>query len=783
MTLQLHNPDPALKSAALNYAARGWPVLPLYPTYDRSCGCGDPTCKSPGKHPLRTAVTHGLHGASAFAFHVDRWWTHHPDANIAIRTGAASGLVVIDLDDKPHEGRDGNATWRRLLAVHADGATPETVEALTGGGGRHLFFHAPTDLLVASSKDALGPGIDVRGENGYVVAPPSSHVSGRPYEWDAFSHLEDTPIAPLPEWLLSLLRTRLQREGVEGSRASAILDPLEVEELRSALVCLSSDDRDAWVQVGLALHQTGDDEAGLLLWDQWSQTSAKYDAKDATRVWKSFKGRPDGVTTATIYHRATLAGWQRPTLEALAAAAGRPLPVIDIRPPAHFFAPPVAVVRPAAVVAPASPFDSPLPGTLETIAQWSLATAPHPVRGYAVAAALGLGSVLTARRYVTDANNYSSLYFLVVGKSGTGKEHVRKTIEDVLYAAGAPDLVGPNKWTSDSAVLSGLLQAPQQIAVLDEFGQFLDAATGASDGATMKDTVLTQLMELYGRLHGRAQSGQYSTHTMSPKQQQAAKRKVVDRPALTVVGLTTPSAFYGALKSRRVASGFLNRFCVIETDTPRGDFVMPTLEGVPEEVVAWSRQLIAPAGDLDLITRCTDLPDPRRLVIPSDATSLFVAFRRECNRMADGLESEALGELPMRSAEQSMRLALIATLADDPTAHRITTSHAVWGIEVARWLLQRLVPAVQERMADSPLALLRKSFLSELRAAGDRGLSEREVRRLPLFAGVPRRDRDDVITWALETGHGEWAMRTHAGAGRPTRVLRILTNTVHEEAA
>jgi hypothetical protein len=784
MTLALHAPDPAMKAAALDYARRGWPVLPLYPAYDRACGCGDPMCKSPGKHPLRTLVHSGLLNASAFAAHVERWWTQQPDANIAIRTGLASGLVVIDLDDKAYDGRDGNATWRRLLAVHADGATPETVEALTGGGGRHLLFQAPADLLIASSKDAIGPGIDVRAENGYIVAPPSTHVSGRTYAWDAFSHLDDTPIAPLPSWLLQLLRTRLPREQTDaGPRLAVTLDPFEVEELRSALLCLSSDDRDAWVQVGLALHSTNDDTQGFALWDQWSQTSAKYDEKDARRVWSSFKGRPDGLTTATIYHRATLAGWQRPTLEGLAAAAGRPLPVIDLRPPAHFFAPPV-VYRPAAVSAPAAPFDAALPGSLETIADWSLATAPHPVRAYGVAAALALGSVLTARRYVTEANNYSSLYFLVVGKSGTGKEHVRKTIEDVLYAADASALVGPNKWTSDSAVLSGLLQAPQQVAVLDEFGQFLSAATGASDGATMRDTVLTQLMELYGRLHGRAQSGQYATHTLSPKQQKAAQRRIVDRPALTVVALTTPAAFYSALKSSRVASGFLNRFCVLEANTPRGDFAMPALDPVPDAVAAWARQLLAPTGDLDMLTRCTDLPDPRRLPITTDAQALFVAFRRECNAMADQLEGESLGELPMRSAEQSMRLALIATLADDPTALRVTTSAASWGIDVARWLLQRLVPAVQERMADSPLALLRKSFVAAVRGAGERGLSEYEIRRSALFAGVSRRDRDDVITWVIEARHGEWSMRpTTAVGGRPTRVLRIIADMTHDEAA
>ncbi len=785
MTLTLHNPDPALRTAALDYARRGWPVLPLYPVFDRSCGCGDPLCKSPGKHPLRAVVHNGLHGASAFAALVAPWWTQHPNANIAIRTGQASGLVVIDLDDKPHEGRDGPATWRRLLTVHADGATPDTVEALTGGGGRHLYFQAPDGVVIASSKDALGPGIDVRAENGYVVAPPSTHTSGREYTWDSFSHLDDTAIAPLPAWLFALLRTRLPREAADASpRLPAVLDPFEVEEVRSALLCLSSDDRDTWVQVGLALHDTQADAQAFDLWNAWSQTSSKYDAADARRVWSSFKGRPDGLTTATIYHRAAMAGWQRPTLETLAAAAGYPLPVVDLRPPAHLFAAPVVRPTPAAVMAPSDPLSAALPGALEAIADWSLATAPHPIRTYAVTAALSLGSALAARRYVTDAGNYASLYFLAVGKSGTGKEHVRKTIEDVLHAADATALIGPNKWTSDSAVFSGLLQSPQQIAVLDEFGQFLAGASGGSDGASMRDGVLTQLMELYGRLHGRAQSPQYATLTMSPKQQAAAKRKLVDRPALTVVALTTPAMFYGALKSSRVASGFLNRFCVLEADAARGDFVMPAMDPVPDAVAQWARQLVAPSGDLDLLTRCTDIPDARRLTITADAHALFVAFRRECNKRADALEVELLGELPMRAAEQGMRLALIAALADDPTAHRVNSAAATWGIDVSRHLLGRLIPAVQERMADSPLAMLRKSFLQAVRAAGDRGLTQYELNRSPVFRGSTRRERDDVVAWAVETGTVRWTVLPSLGqAGRPRRVLTASADHLLEEAS
>ena len=576
------------------------------------------------------------------------------------------------------------------------------------------------------------------------------------------------PVAPLPDWLLALLKTRQPRTDTSVPRQVAEMHPLEIAELQSALLTFPSDDRDVWVQTGMALHATGDDAAGFQLWHDWSATSSKYQGEeDCRKTWSSFHDRPDGVTVASIYQRATKAHWQRPALADLAASAGVDLPDFSA-----LFASLTPAPRPAALLPQSNPLQQTLPGVLSTIADWSLRTAAHPVAAYATTAALALGSTLCARRYATDTGNFSSLYFLAVGKSGTGKEHVRKTIEDVLIAADVGFMYGPPRWTSDSAVFSGLLQAPQQCAVLDEFGHFLEAASSKGDASSMKDGVLREMMELYGRLGGRAHSPQFATLTLSNSQQDAAKRKVIDRPAQTLVGLTTPQKWYGSLRSIRVADGFLNRLCVIEADVPRGDYAIPSFDAVPTVVTDWAAQILAPSCELDTLTRLTNIPDPVRLTMTPDAHALYTAFRRDCNRLADALEKELLGELPMRAAEQAMRLGLIAALADDPTARTVQTSHADWGVSVASFLLHQLVQSVSARMADSPLAALRKQFVHEIAARGDAGMTEREMKRHAMFSGVTRRDRDEIIGWALEAHYVVWAIRTHTGAGRRARILR-----------
>jgi len=187
---------PTRVDSAVAYARRGWPVLPLHTVTGGRCSCGRGDCASPGKHPL---TAHGLKSAVADEPIIREWWARWPDANVGIATGPASGLLVLDVD--PRHG--GDETLAELEARY--GKLPDTVEALTGGGGRHLLFQHPGGS-VGNSAGKLGFGLDIRADGGYIVAPPSRHVTGRPYEWDVSSHPDDVPIAPAPAWLLELLR-------------------------------------------------------------------------------------------------------------------------------------------------------------------------------------------------------------------------------------------------------------------------------------------------------------------------------------------------------------------------------------------------------------------------------------------------------------------------------------------------------------------------------------------------------------------------------------------------
>ena len=165
---------PALLDAALAYAGKGWLVFPCFEVKpDGTCTCGDPTCiKNAGKHPR---VRWGAM-ATTDPIKIRGWWRRWPRSNIAIACGAKSGIWVFDID--PAKG--GIAALASLEA--ANGRLPTTLMVSTGGHGWHYYFAWPTDgRVIPNSSDALGPGLDVRGEGGYVIAPPSNHISGRCY--------------------------------------------------------------------------------------------------------------------------------------------------------------------------------------------------------------------------------------------------------------------------------------------------------------------------------------------------------------------------------------------------------------------------------------------------------------------------------------------------------------------------------------------------------------------------------------------------------------------------
>lgn len=224
--------------AALAYARRGWRVFPLHGIANGVCTCGRPDCGSAGKHPL---VRRGLYEATTDTRVIKEWWRGWRSANIGVATGAESGIVVIDIDLP--------AAYDSLDTV-IEQAPPLTLTGLTGGGGVHLVYGSK-DIELGNSAGRLPgvdddlPGIDLRGNGGYVVVPPSVHRSGARYAWlDA-----NRAIAPAPHWLKQAERTYVALDDVPGATFEGDGTPYGLAVLRDELGRLRA------AQVGTRNHE------------------------------------------------------------------------------------------------------------------------------------------------------------------------------------------------------------------------------------------------------------------------------------------------------------------------------------------------------------------------------------------------------------------------------------------------------------------------------------------------------------------------------------------------
>ena len=167
----------SINEAIHEYMGRGWSIIPIR--------AGD-------KRPLvRWEEFQHRHPSEAEARGWLRQWA---EAGIGVVTGAISGLVVVDVD----AGHGGNESLEQLEREH--GPMPTTVKCGTGGGGRHFYFAHPGGVV--RNKIGLAPGVDIRADGGYVVAPPSLHASGLRYVWVEGRTPESSAIAPLPDWIL-----------------------------------------------------------------------------------------------------------------------------------------------------------------------------------------------------------------------------------------------------------------------------------------------------------------------------------------------------------------------------------------------------------------------------------------------------------------------------------------------------------------------------------------------------------------------------------------------------
>lgn len=728
---------------ALLMASLGHTVFPLHGMKNGKCTCGNAACPHAGKHPRRTNPFKDATKNPAF---INMWFKYEPDLNYGVRLGQAIGntdkmAVVVDVDRYKVGGAE---ALEELEKVH--GHLPETVEVLTGAGGSHYYFLADSSL---SFTDKLGKNIDLK-VNGYVVGPGSVHPSGRRYEMEASSDLfEGQVMADLPQWVSDHFSksAKLTKSGEEIAANAEPLLPYELACVKYDLAVISAAcSRDTWLKVLMGLHSRNQSKEMFDIADEWSRTCPeKYDAGAVAKAWNSLKpGR--GITYETVRIMAEEERIKDVDISKLLESLNR---MRVAEPEYGTAANPVAV--PDEVHMPAKPVcDIPshllnIPGKLGLMVDWTNATAMKPQPMFAVQAALALGSVAMGRKFRTTNDNWPSLFFLNIGVSGAGKEHAKTAIERALRAAKFSAMSPASEYTSDSAIDSMLRAYPTHIAIIDEFGYMLKTANAKNN--TNGGTARKRLMEVFGRCGGTLQPKAFSTATLTQAQRDGLGPRHVENPALTVLGMTTPTPFYEAVGSGALTDGFLNRLIVVESDLGRQPARFVDQVKIPDDLVRWVRECrVTGGGDLaDVIDMAhSDVALPGILDFSGEARRLFTELELRCIERMDELEMHGMAEMYSRVREIAMRVSLI--VAHSCEANVIGAEHAQWAIDYVTFWADRAISRMADNIADSPFAALCNDVANLILKAGRRGLTVFELaRKSAKFKGADTRMRRSVF--------------------------------------
>jgi hypothetical protein len=300
--------------------------------------------------------------------------------------------------------------------------------------------------------------------------------------------------------------------------------------------------------------------------------------------------------------------------------------------------------------------------------------------------------------------------------------------------------------------------------VIDELGRQLKAA--AAKGMQHKADAITSIMEVFGRQDGTLRQAGYATNTM--KSAEAEKlEKVIKRPSLTLVGMSTPSEFLQAIGGGDVASGLLNRFIIVRSEIGVQMSQEKRRSAISDRLAVWAKEHAhAHEGDLNA-GNIHDLP-PHPIEVPFTVEAKSILREYE-SRLVDAIKKETgtgLEAMYNRSREISMRLALI--MARSMGQDEIGADAMQWSIEYVDHYAKQTIEMFRSSMAEGPFDACCKAVYSKIEKAGLGGITESELTRsLGAFANMDRRKRADVLEALMNDRGIECRNQNEGVRGRP----------------
>lgn len=406
-------------------------------------------------------------------------------------------------------------------------------------------------------------------------------------------------------------------------------------------------------------------------------------------------------------------------------------------------------------------------GALGDIVSYYHATSGNDQPGFAVQAAIATCSVILARNFETNWQNRAGLYLLNLGKSGTGKEHAKRVLENILYATGNDALIAGDGYTSSAAVFSALCEKPRHVTVIDEFSKYLQASMNKYSNSHQAEAN-SSLMQVFGRQDGTIRPKSYSTIGLAEDKKKQITNQYVEHPSITLLAMSTPDDLFQTLGMGQIKDGFINRFLICISDAKRERRKHKEKLEVPQKIIDWCMEIKDRIGDV--IESPKEKSTPHLVSFLPEAMEAVRDFEDYCIENADKLEQFGMSEIPARYAEISMRLSLIVALSRDPKAETIIRQDSEWATQWVRHNMERLIGELKLTISSSEHEAAKKEILKALRQSD--GVTWTQMQKKPPFSKHKQKDLREILNALRDADLAFDEPYASGGKGRPTVIWR-----------
>jgi hypothetical protein len=367
-----------------------------------------------------------------------------------------------------------------------------------------------------------------------------------------------------------------------------------------------------------------------------------------------------------------------------------------------------------------------IPGIINEIIDLDLATAPYPNRVLAFCGALTFVAHLVGRKVRDKRNNFTNLYLIALANSGTGKDHPRKTNNDIAAAAGITGTIS-DSFASGAGLEDSMFTCPAQLFQMDEADWLFNTLKGAKDAA-VSESINEKLLKFYS-----SSNSIYYMRKKAFKEKQSLSDRVdggfISNPCLSLFGTAVPDYFYESLSKRVLENGLVAR-CMIVEASKRGKRGTPGV--IREKLTKEFMEKINHLAHLNIKQTPLGVPLPLEIPETMEATELLSVYCDECDRRYDGFEKLhdlAAMALWARAMEKVYKLSIVYAVSENPLHPIITEAAVRWAFDFVSHVTRQMLFRAGQFCYVSKTDQLQKKFLKKLHDAGGM-MNHSEIMRL-----------------------------------------------------